>query len=92
MTIVLEEQLADRFAAVLREWLTPGEWEAMRAANGAETDPGICHSHDYCDANMAMHQAFSDHAPELMSDGVVGEDAVPVWNTAWEIAMRRHLR
>jgi len=88
----IEEVIADRFAAVLREWLTADEWTEMLERNGAQRDPLICHSHDFCDANMAMDQAFTEFAPEMKVDDVVAEDSVPVWNAAWDIAMVRHLR
>lgn len=50
--------LAFGFALKLREWHDDSQWAAMRHANAIETDKGICHSHDFCDANEAMIHAF----------------------------------
>jgi hypothetical protein len=54
--------LGDRFAATLKEWLTPKEFAEMKRRN--ETDPTYanlsCASHDFCDANMAMDSAWRD--------------------------------
>ena len=80
-------QLADAFAAVLRTWLTADEITAIDAANRAE-DPArnICHSHDYCDANMAMWEAFED---VVGREPVDGEPDDTLWVDAWNVAQER---
>ena len=80
------EALADEFSHVLRNWLTADEMAKVIERNRAQTNPIICHSHDFCDANMAMDEAFT----LLMgrsSDAADGHDA-RLWNEAWEIAKR----
>lgn len=77
------DAVARRFTTILRGWLTRDEWTAMVAANRAETDPRICHSHDYCDANMAMLEAFDAYGDIDVDD----DDHVRIWNAAWEAAM-----
>ena len=78
------EQIAHRFVIVLMNWLDPAEWDEMRKLNAVQADPKICHSHDYCDANMAMAEAFESVVGRVPS----GEDADnSLWNAAWEIAM-----
>lgn len=76
--------IALRFIEVLQAWLTKDEWAEMRERNRLQVDPRICHSHDHCDANMAMAEAFESvtgHTPD-------GEDAdTALWNKAWELAM-----
>jgi len=52
-----QERIADAFAAVLRDWLTADQWAEMQARNVDYSD-GVCASHDFCDANMAMAEAF----------------------------------
>lgn len=85
-------QIANRFAAILREWLTPTEWTAMLSANATETDPGVCHSHDHCDANMAMDRAFRDCGlAALLDSDQMSEDTCRLWSTAWRDAFKRHL-
>jgi hypothetical protein len=77
--------LAERFVAVLRDWLTQTEWLDMCIRNEAEHNAHVCHTHDYCDANMAMDAAFREvarRAPDIDDDA-----DVTLWNKAWEIAM-----
>jgi hypothetical protein len=50
--------LAKAFATVLGDWLTANQWAEMRAANVNHRDDGVCASHNYCDSNMAMAEAF----------------------------------
>lgn len=52
---------------------------------------GVCHSHDYCDANMTMDAAMASvgvvalpEDEDGMSDAVVG-----LWNAAWDHAKLR---
>jgi hypothetical protein len=82
------EVCAKRFARVLADWLTPAEQADVVERNRRQTDPLVCHSHDFCDANMAMLDA-------LESIGVVAEEfsALPdeiliLWSAAWEVARR----
>jgi hypothetical protein len=49
--------IAKAFAAVLRDWLTADQWAEMQARNVDYSD-GVCASHDFCDANEAMAEAF----------------------------------
>lgn len=53
------EQIAAAFSAELRLQLNAGEFVEMLARNAAETDPAICHSHDFCDANQVMIDALA---------------------------------
>lgn len=54
------DALAKKFSTILREWLTEEEMSAVIERNRADGYPtNICHSHDFCDANMAMDEAFT---------------------------------
>ena len=91
------EALAEEFASVLRKWLTVEEWREMRRRNAkyvAENDHGICASHDFCDANMAMLSALENlgvrgRLPYDETDprGEVGS----LWSAAWDVAMKKYL-
>jgi hypothetical protein len=87
----VQEQLADRFAAVLKEWLTPQEFAEMKRRN--ETDPtyadSACASHDFCDANMAMDVAWR----EIIGGSIDAdkEEQAALWNAAWADARQRHI-
>lgn len=86
--------LAARFVAVLKEWLTADEWSEMCEANAAEESESICHSHDFCDANMAMDEVMSDlgltdEQRELRwgADWLNNDESIGLWNEAWALAM-----
>ena len=77
--------IAQRFVTVLRAWLDADEWDLMGDRNAVETDPGVCHSHDFCDANMAMCEAFESVTGKT-PDGD-NEAEATLWGTAWANAM-----
>lgn len=86
------DRLADRFAKALREWLTPRQFAEMVRLNSS--DPafagGCCASHNYCDANMAMMEAWQ---AVLGVDSVNADDEAQaaLWNDAWNKARERHI-
>lgn len=82
----LKETIAARFVNLLRATLTPQQFAEMQNLN-AGADAGICHSHDYCDANEVMARAFAQ---------VVGrefdlESDIALWSSAWAYAMTHGL-
>jgi hypothetical protein len=78
------EKLAKRFSLILREYLSPEQMKEIIRRNKEETSEGICHSHDFIDANMVMAEAFEELG---MPDPDPREDEVTdLWNTAWDIA------
>lgn len=84
--VSMEETLARAFSEVLSEWLTPEQRAQVVERNKAQSNPSICHSHDFCDANMAMDQAWKQtqgREVDMQSD----ED-LALWDAAWEIAKR----
>ena len=104
MTIT-QERIADAFADVLRDWLTADQWAEMQARNVVYSD-GVCASHDFCDANMAMAEAFetvtgrepafgydtlADGSPVDPAAAIQADADCDTWNAAWAIAKPRHL-
>lgn len=82
--------VGDKFAQFLRAELTAAEWKKMRADNAAETVGGICHSHDYCDANEVMAAAFSEFdLPDVTDEGATDE-LRRFWSSAWDYAFIKH--
>jgi hypothetical protein len=83
--------IADRFAEILRNWLTPQEFAEMKWRN--ESNPAYCNhacaSADYCDSNMAMQESFESVMGHLQ-DGD-DENDCEIWNEAWELARRLHI-
>ncbi len=77
--------LALEFAKVLRKWLTVDEMLAAVALNRtARYGKGICASHDFCDANMAMLEAWETLSAIEMDAN--NEAQAVVWSAAWDIA------
>ena len=70
--------LGYRFALTIREWLTDGEWTAMRAKArqlAADGVTNVCPSHDYCDANVALLDAFTSIYGPLPDDRRITDEA-----------------
>ena len=84
------ERMAERFADLLAEEIGPDKFERIKALNRTpEYASPICASHDFCDANMVMAQAFEEvagHAPEANS-----ESDADIWNAAWDHARQKGL-
>lgn len=82
----MANNLAVKFCDILQEWLTDDELELVVARNDARVDKndGVCHSHDFCDANMAMDEAWSSM---FQNDVDTTSDAdLDLWNAAWDLA------
>lgn len=86
-TIPTVGALAKEFSRVIRDTLSPAQLAECVRRNAANPDPAICHSHDFCDANMAMAEAW-----ENLSSIPCGADCPDgvnaVWSAAWDIAKR----
>lgn len=81
-----EAKLATAFVGILKTHLSPEDWTEMKQRNAAETSKSVCHSHDFCDANMAMLEAFVNVlGREAETDN---ESDVLLWNAAWELASK----
>lgn len=79
------EAMAAEFSAVLKTWLSPAEMKEVVCRNEGEPDPNICHSHDFCDANMAMHEVFMRRGMEVTAEG--GADCFgQKWGEVWQFA------
>lgn len=76
----LTQNLADNFSRIIRDWLLPEEMTHVLIRNRTNS-PNVCATHDFCDANMAMEEAFvyvTGRVPNLRSEA----DAA-AWNVAW---------
>lgn len=88
----LVARVGDRFAALLKEGLGEAKYELVRQRNAVEKYPGVCHSHDFCDANMTM-QAAIIAVLELPADWCIdgGDEAqTAFWNEAWAHTSRHY--
>lgn len=88
----LPHTIAAHFSRVLREWLTSLEMSKVITRNRRERIKGVCHTHDFCDANMAMDEAFKrvlGRGMYLIDEGATDEQKeadTDLWNAAWNIA------
>lgn len=85
------EPLARKFSTFLAEAI--GE-ESIREAvdrNRSQKHSGICHSHDFCDANMVMESAFEEviGRSQFNAEGHISEEDMRLWNAAWDLAKER---
>lgn len=86
-------KLAKAFADKVREWVTPSQFEEIRVRNRTY-EKGICASHDFFDANMAMLEAFEetfDRAPQIHDGAPLKAHDQMLWNRAWDIAKLEYL-
>lgn len=79
--------LANKFSMILRSWLTEDEMKKVIERNKTETYRDVCHSHDFCDANMAMLEAIESFGLTIDADN---EEDAALWNSAWEIAKKNN--
>ncbi len=83
-TTILANHLADRFTKHLRKYVGDENMKEIARRNRKKPVlPHVCHSHDFCDANQAMIDAWKELWPEMEFD--IDEHADLI-NEAWEIA------
>ena len=78
--------IARQFAAALTELLGPHTMRAIVDRNASEPHPDVCHSHDYCDANVVMMDAFLSLGFECSSEPAEDSGIGFVWDEAWALA------
>ncbi len=82
--------LAREFSRCLRATLDAQEMKEVLDRNAAQDNPGVCHSHDFCDANMVMQTAAKNLGYAENFDTADTEDQIDdccsLWNAAWNEA------
>jgi len=87
------QALGDEFARILKDWLTPAEFTEMKILNNADPrarSGQICHSHDFCDANMAMLEAYCNLTNTHQDDFCLN-CCLDDFNAAWLLAKAAHI-
>ena len=79
------DALAREFSKDLKSVLSSVEMKEVVQKNKAELSPGICHSHDYCDTNMVLHNVFLKHGMDIADEGG-RERWGEMWDAAWNLA------
>lgn len=82
---VTASELGAAFVWTLKDWLTIPEWDEMARLNKTAAR-GVCHSHDYCDANMAMIEAYADLLGIQADDVDLSDSTQDLFNAAWSWA------
>lgn len=79
--------LAAKFIEFIEDELTSEELREVRERNLRADYIDCCATHDFCDANMVMQDAFQELYPELTLDAIINDDhCIAVWNKAWTLA------
>lgn len=84
----MERHVGDEFARLLLEEIGAAKLAEVIRRNGIDRDPRVCHSHDYCDANMVMADALLDAAGIIDVDAD-NEEHTALWNRSWNYARER---
>jgi hypothetical protein len=80
-------EVANLFIRVLTREIGLKKLAIVRERQAVERRPGICHSHDFCDANMVMQEAMEQLG--LSWEKTFSADNEPMvnfWNESWDIA------
>jgi hypothetical protein len=91
---ILTIMLAREFGELMGEWLTPRELAVVRKKNATPAYATACASHDFCDANMCMLDAFTglmSREPAFSDDEPQQEVDLGLINGAWALAKRLYL-
>lgn len=85
-------RIAKAFCRQLASSLTEGELTLVRERNRVEENAGVCHTHDFCDANMLMLDAFVECGLAENQETCIGDELHPLWNSAWKLAAESEFR
>jgi len=83
----ITRKVADRFRAVILDWLGPDTCRAVDRTN-ATLGPAFCATHDHCDANMAMDKAMKDLGVYDDDDDAFTDVVTDLWDKAWDMAKK----
>jgi len=76
-------EVARSFCNLIAECLAAEQMHEVVARNAAETNPNVCHTHDFCDANLLMVDALKGQG---LSSHIDDGYSHAVWDGAWSLA------
>ena len=82
------EALAYKFSELLRKDLSRKFMVFIVLRNREECSKDVCHSHDFCDANVVMGAAFQQLTGREFTGSNMPQAAFNVWNAAWDLAKK----
>ena len=96
------EQLASKFSKFLLSEIGQEKLHIVISRNRGRRNR-VCHSHDFCDANMVMDAAFKELAgisatdtaggsDQRKSDSCMSDECLDLWTAAWLLAKQREFR
>lgn len=85
------ETLALEFSQGLHAYLTPEQMRDVVERNRSEPEQGICHSHDFCDANMFLYDVFVKYSMDPAAEGGVDQWG-DLWDQAWNLAKSKEFQ
>ena len=81
--------VAREFCRILSEWLTPEQMREVITKNATPEYAGCCATHDYCDPNQAMLDAFTACGHDCTDEGdadLQDDEFLSAWEIAWTLA------
>jgi hypothetical protein len=87
MTVAIKT-LAKEFSRELHATLTPEQMFEVLRRNGQEAFSTVCHTHDFCDANMVIYKVFKARGMDPAAEGGM-ERWGHLWDGAWNLAKRQ---
>jgi len=85
------ETLALEFSQGLHAYMTPEQMKTVVERNRCEARSGICHSHDFCDANMILYEVFMKYGMNPADEGGMDRHG-DLWDQAWSLAKSREFQ
>lgn len=90
------EELAVAFCGELKEQIGLIGIRKAAELNDSEADHRVCHTHDFCDSNQVMLDAWervfgTGTEPACIREGTTDEERAHddrIWNRAWKLAKR----
>lgn len=81
------QSISAAFSRVINQWLSDKAIDKINAKNATEKyqKEGLCASHEYCDPNEAMYEAFEE-AMDRQPDIVNSETDKALWDAAWQLS------
>jgi len=90
----IAKNIATAFTRILNEWLTPEQIIEVNRKNSTPEYNNCCATHDYCDSNVAMLEAFKEvmGREHAFADEETLEADTDITNAAWQIAKNKKFK
>ena len=82
------DSLANQFGQLMRSTLTPEQMDQVVEGNRTETNKNVCHSGDFCNSNVVLHEVFMRYGMDVADEGGADQWG-QLWDAAWNLAKKR---